>query len=122
MPNRLVCLFLLALCLGCEIEKKVKQEFGSKLDLLFTDDQIRDFDIAIIIPGAGCPGCVSNAEKLVTDHFDESSNLVVTFTAYHSQKILRLKLGLDLDSDRIHLDEQNVFNSDAMYSFYPAVF
>lgn len=64
------------------------------------------FDFAVIIPRAGCSGCISKAENFFLDYQKQSNNskrIAFIFTKFESKKLLRLKFG------KLLTERQNVF-------------
>jgi len=122
MKYQIIIVILLFYTFGCSIKNKTKLVFQEKISQIRTKEDLKKIETILVIPGAGCPGCVSSAEQFVKDVIDQSDNLLVIFTAFHSRKILKMKLGIELEIPKFHLDEENIFNMDATYSFYPTIY
>ncbi|WP_339695947.1 hypothetical protein [uncultured Roseivirga sp.] len=76
----------------------------------------------VIIPNAGCTGCITTAEAFVLDNVDKSDNVKFIFTGTSSLKGLRLKLGEDIyENERVYIDRENLFYSPDLISIYPLV-
>lgn len=71
-----------------------------------------DYDTILVIPGSGCPGCISAAERWVRDHVDDDGLLIV-FTGIVSRKTLLGRLrhyGIDPEQKKsIRMDAENTF-------------
>ncbi|PIQ47982.1 MAG: hypothetical protein COW03_12250 [Cytophagales bacterium CG12_big_fil_rev_8_21_14_0_65_40_12] len=108
---------------SCSIKSNTINDFQRKLMSISKDELvISEFDKVLIIPGAGCTGCVSSAENFVMENFERIDRILVIFTAIPSQKMLKMKLGIDLNRQNVYLDKDNEFNAGNIYSFYPTVF
>lgn len=117
--TKTIALFLtLILVFGCgkdsNYEKKLSFLLEKNLDL-------RAYSTVVVIPGAGCAGCISHAESFFRKEKDRDDHLFV-FTNIASLKTLTLKLdGLDLESmSNVILDKNNIFSiQDAPENIYP---
>lgn len=77
----------------------------------------------IIIPGAGCEGCISGTEYFVKENYQRADILYI-FTNIESVKILKFKLGKDLiESSNVIIDTENKFNrpTNDVNSIYPMI-
>lgn len=75
-----------------------------------------------VIPGAGCPGCISGAELIAMEKKNNDSFYFV-FTRITSNKLFRLKLPELLTATNVIIDSQNIFKSpEAKFDIYPAIF
>lgn len=119
MLNWFCGLMLLLTC--CSIKDNTVNEFVQKFESLDHNLTFERFDHVILLPGEGCLGCISKTEKFIKT-VSSSDRIFVVFTNIKSKKILKLKVGVDLDQSFFHLDEQNGFNSGKLYSMYPTVF
>ncbi len=105
------------------------ENYGSKMSSLFTaslGDRMKQYDVILLIPGTGCPGCISAAERWVKDHANDPG-LMIVFTRLTSRKILLGRLrhfGIEPDErDNIIIDEDNTFFLDNYsQSNYPYAF
>ena len=71
----------------------------------------------IIIPNAGCNGCITIAENFYKQHFHRK-DLFFIFTNISSLKLLKLKLNIDLAAqENTYIDAENRFSQhrNAMY-------
>lgn len=71
----------------------------------------------LIIPGSGCPGCISNAEQLVINHNKENRKEVFfIFTNIESVKLLKLNLGKDVTArPNVFLDISDTLHFRSIY-------
>jgi hypothetical protein len=70
----------------------------------------------LIIPGSGCEGCISKAEKYVSDYSAIKKDIAFIFTNVKSLKILSLKLGSQtLNRENIIIDSSNYLHYRSIY-------
>lgn len=116
-------LFILIPVFSCSVKNNTIVDFQNKLmDLSSLKLDIENYNKVLVIPGAGCSGCVSGAENFVKENIHQIDEILIIFTAIPSQKMLKVKLGINLDQHNIYLDLDNQFNSGKVYSFYPTLF
>lgn len=112
-----VCLILT----GCQDETSQSERFleaCSEIDGF--DSSI--YDAILVIPEAGCDGCISSSVYFVKDNFADLTRLGVIFTRIGSKKALRARIGTDLlNSPRTHIDEVDYLNFEPFNSIYPLV-
>ena len=90
-------------------------------DLLEDSIELSGYSKVLLIPGAGCPGCISNAEQYCKSNISDSSILFI-FTNISSTKLLRYKLKLNsfVDCPNIILDTTNHFYiQNSVDNIYP---
>ena len=116
-------IFVLITTFSRSVKNDTLTDFQNKLTAISNADLvIKHYEKALFIPGAGCSGCVSSAENFVKENIHQSDEILIIFTAIPSQKMLKMKLGIDLNQRNIYLDLGNLFNSGNVYSFYPTIF
>jgi hypothetical protein len=101
--SRLIVLFFSILEIACQSLSENNQ-LEKYLETKGVNRQI--FDFAVIIPRAGCSGCISKAENFFLDYQKQSNNskrIAFIFTKFESKKLLRLKFG------KLLTERQNVF-------------
>lgn len=81
-------------------------------DTLFADNKVfsRDSVMAyVILPGTGCPGCISNAETLLSSYIKNKYPVRFVLTNVISRKILKMKLGDSIAlSPNVYIDERKL--------------
>lgn len=89
---------------------------------VYDNIQIDSLSTIVIIPGAGCPGCITKAEFYCEEHQNDRGSLFI-FTNIVSEKILRLKSkDIDFSSPSIIVDTSNTFFFPEYYdSEYPVI-
>lgn len=117
---KLMLIFSLLFFSACVSNQDFKTQIKDALDEIETFDYDA-YDYAIIIPEAGCSGCISEAEDFYKSH--KADNIYFIFTKLVSRKDLRLKLGFDVESERnVFIDEELLFlSSDNEINVYPIV-
>lgn len=81
------------------------------------------YSYCVIIPGAGCEGCISNSEDLVKEYSGRSDILFV-FTRIETLKLLKYKLGEQVSSSHnLIYDVDNRFEEieEGIDNIYPVV-
>lgn len=77
----------------------------------------------LVIPGEGCPGCISDAADFATQKIDSMKNVMVIFTRVLDRKLLKLKFpNRFLTHERVRIDTDNVLSQTNLLGAYPVVF
>jgi hypothetical protein len=77
----------------------------------------------LVIPGEGCPGCISDAADFATQKIDSMKNVMVIFTRVLDRKLLKLKFpNTFLTHERVRIDTNNVLSQTKLLGAYPVVF
>lgn len=119
-PVKLLCfLFCIVYLTNCQ-ENKQAQLLSSLKRL---DPEMRSSQFYVIIPNQGCDGCISNMEDFVIKNHQAYTDVKFIFTRITSKKILKLRLGKDLLSQKnIVLDfENSVIFPEKEQEIYPMV-
>lgn len=81
-----------------------------------------DSKAIIILPNAGCEGCITNAEMFIKENIGNDLGFKVILTGTTSQKNLKLKLGESvLESSDVYNDRGNYFYQSHIVDFYPVI-
>lgn len=116
-----MCIVALLLCVGACNRLGGYQKFlydvvgSSEIDL-------SNFDSIVVIPGSGCPGCISEAEKYCRQSLDRQDKVLFIFTNIVSVKGLHNKFsGLDIfHMEKVLIDTNNVYyNAECQGNIYP---
>lgn len=86
-------------------------------------NQNNRFKAVLLIPEAGCPGCITEAEDFVRKNIMRD-NILFIFTRIISQKELKAKLEIEaLIPSNIYFDQKNEYaiSSDYSEADYPCV-
>ena len=112
------CCLLLVLLSSCKNEGEIYTELLeglNKVNIKLTEGET---DV-IIIPGAGCGGCISLVTSYVLDHIDTLSSNVV-FTGVGDMKLFRLEVGKEfLTNPKVFVDTENFLMNTKISSIYP---
>lgn len=86
-----------------------------------TSFQKKQYTHIVIIPGSGCPGCISEAESFFMDNSNEK--IFFIFTKIYSSKNLKLRLGIDkLNKENVYLDKENTISDYPLNeNLYPII-
>lgn len=110
-------LIAIFLCQGC------LKHSGYKGIMVILPNNDKQFDAYFVIPGAGCNGCITNAENLMRQNVHRK-NIRFVLTNIESLKELKLKMGEHrLDNQNVYIDTDNqifsLFNPEEF--LYPVV-
>lgn len=124
--TKLVNHFLLFGLLFCLITQCAnKSDIDILWDKLIEKGAKKNLDkkkVILIIPGAGCTGCISSAQYFVVDHIDKLEDLGVVFTGVGSKKSLKVELGQEIYyHKRILIDTTNSFYLQGLTDIYPTL-
>ena len=80
----------------------------------------------MVIPRAGCSGCISDAELYKQDYITKhptSTEICFILTDFDSEKILRARFGSLLQSSQIIIDRDRIFGANELLkSIYPTFY
>ncbi|TAE19797.1 MAG: hypothetical protein EAZ95_00900 [Bacteroidetes bacterium] len=109
--------FLLLFLAGCSVKKEML--------LLKTLRQYYTLPqncAVLLIPNAGCAGCISNAETFATRNIDKYPALYVNMVSVRSKKLLAQKLGNTfLLNPRVKIDTEQTIKELTTMSIYPKI-
>lgn len=105
--NRIVFWLFLMFLISCESEDI--SFYNSSIQNV--KEKIAQDGAILVIPGAGCSGCISGVEYFVNNNYYNYWGVTYVFTNIMSRKLLRLKISeIDIDScSRILVDKDNLF-------------
>ncbi|SFF09088.1 hypothetical protein SAMN04488541_101581 [Thermoflexibacter ruber] len=119
---RVFWVIILLLIFSCKNRQEVLQENFEKTLRLMHNNNISQYKAYLVIPNAGCEGCISSAERFVIDNIKQENDLMVIFTKINSMKILKLKIKEVINSPNIIFDKDNLMYSNHVESIYPMIF
>ena len=103
-------LLIVVCCLtysGCDKHKNYTDAITATIETHIDDAEL--FDMIVILPGSGCTGCISGAERFFIEHC-MNDNIKFILTHHKSKKNLYLRLGKDrVDRPNIWIDDDNLF-------------
>jgi hypothetical protein len=99
-----ICILLLSLISSCKFE----DEDNSELKQFTKLQKLKDNTLIYVIPGAGCTGCISEAEKFAIEKVNNDS-FCFLFTKIISRKLFKLKLPTLQNATNVIIDSLNVY-------------
>ncbi len=80
-----------------------------------------NYQWVVILPGAGCHGCIQDGEFFMKKNI-ENEKILFVLTRISSLKILQQKLGFRINKySNIYIDKDNIFDIPSKNSIYPCV-
>ena len=119
IKHSLIFIVFLLLVSACTSYKSIMNELFAA-----SFKELQPYNTIIVIPEAGCPGCISQAEYYFKQNWADTSTLFI-FTNMMSKKMLKGKLKpIKLEElNNVIIDTNNVFYlPDYHESIYPYVF
>lgn len=114
--NNFLLVCLVAFCVSCK-------NANSSLDVPFLSGNLSNVNFILVVPDAGCNGCISEAEKFVVQNCKTLKNVLFVFTNIKSKKQLKLRVG---DSVYYHpmviIDTINKYADNSSNNIYPKIF
>ena len=103
----MILLLLIAFSISCNKSKK-------DVELEYLNQVVEDLKISpnikwvVILPGTGCPGCISEGELFLKEN-GKNPKFLFVLTKIQSVKLLKSKTGIDIkNSQNIYIAGQNV--------------
>lgn len=104
---------------GTSLTEEVQAALDSNNQIL--GSAIPSGEVLLIIPRTGCSSCIGIADRFFRNS-SEDGRMQFIFTKISSLKVLKIKLGPEVSTDKnVHLDMDNNFSRKAMDSIYPIV-
>jgi hypothetical protein len=128
--KKIINILFITVCLVSCNEKKngysiTEMEFKESLKKVKGNDEI-NAAVFVVIPRAGCSGCISNAEMYMMRCLKDSSSdndKIFILTAYDSEKVMRARFGELSKNKHVLKDPNNVFVSNKILkSMYPTIY
>lgn len=107
--------------LGCSVnENNDVVEVNNSLKAILTEQELQNSRYVIIVPKAGCGGCIDKAILFLKDKIESLSDTQVILTGIEDKKLLRIELGdVFLKKPNVHLDDERLFQNLKIMSIYP---
>jgi hypothetical protein len=106
------------------LEKRGK-EFENALNSIDVKNRI-DVPAYVVIPRAGCSGCISTAEKYMIGELQDSTKkqkVKFILTDFDSEKIILARFGNLSRNKNVIVDPKNIFRANvSLKSIYPTIF
>lgn len=119
-------ILLLSLIISCNSRYMHYQTSIEERMKVFMPEILDNYASVIIIPGTGCPGCISNAEAYCFKHIDDSEKYYI-FTNTLSVKLLSnrfKKQNIEIQTkNNVFVDTNNLFFVENTWECeYPFIF
>ena len=114
-----ICI-LVVTCTPKKINDSLEDYIGGKLVEKVNMEQL---NTVMVIPNAGCNGCISDAEMFVSNNaFVLKDQLFTIFTDVMSEKNLRLRIGKEIvESSYAFVDSKIQIQHAELVSIYPSI-
>ena len=115
----LIFFLALAVCSCSKLDEKGFYEKALKKELFSLDS----ISTVVVVPGTGCPGCITGIENFVKGHYNKVRDTKIVMTYVASKKRLTLKLGKEcIASDNVFVDNDNFFyHPTSENNIYPTI-
>ncbi len=116
--------FVFVLCLICLFSCKSEDVKFYESSIQYNKNELYKDGIVVIVPGAGCSGCILGIEDFINRKYNDYSNITYVFTNIKSRKLLALKMpDVNFELSRnIIIDEKNIFyNMRNKEKIYPCI-
>lgn len=110
-----------------KVMKKVETEFVKSFTQLAHTEPLQSA-VYMVIPRAGCSGCISTAEAYMIEFLSDSLPrypLHFVLTNFDSEKIIRARFGsyIKENTDKVYIDREDLFTKDlSLKSMYPVIY
>lgn len=104
-----VLIFIITITISCN-EYNYQSEISKRLYAHFKND-LKNYDMIVILPGSGCTGCITNAEDFFIKNVQNNDKIKFILTYNNSIKNLTLKLG----KENIYLPNTFIDKNNSFY-------
>ena len=101
---------------------KTKSNDSSEIKVIqeITKDEFNNKPTTIIIPSAGCTGCIDEMVLYTKQNFHKMKEVSIIFTSIGDMKLLRLRIGDSiLNAKNVYIDTFNTILNTKLSSSYP---
>ncbi|TAE19804.1 MAG: hypothetical protein EAZ95_00935 [Bacteroidetes bacterium] len=121
IKNSIFC--LLFILVGCtSVETKERKLLAEVVQDITKKDMLPNIRAYILIPNAGCDGCISTAEQFMIDNIKKYSDVQFILTGIGSKKLYKNRFGALLQNPKVLSDYQNLAGANNLHSIYPKIF
>ncbi|MVT10295.1 hypothetical protein [Chitinophaga tropicalis] len=118
-------IFLLIMILSMAISSCKKSDTDKENEAISTGMEKlalkKNTNWLVILPGAGCKGCIQEGEAFMRDFIDNPQVMFV-LTNTKSFKILQQKTGISLkEHDNVYVDKDRLFDMPTNNAIYPCI-
>jgi len=120
MNSKIILIIGLIFLSSChKSEMEIESEFLN--EALKPIDAIDNVNWVVILPGAGCQGCIQEGEFFMKEYVD-NKNILFILTKIESLKILQNKLEINIDDyPNIYVDSKESFSVPTDNRIYPCI-
>lgn len=104
------------------VETKERKLLAEVVQDITKKDMLPNIRAYILIPNAGCDGCISTAEQFMFDNVDKLSDVQFILTGIGSKKLYKNRFGALLQNPKVLSDYQNLAGANNLHSIYPKIF
>ena len=113
-----ICILLVFSKSSCKSESEIDNQL-KEFKLL---EKAKNNSFVYVIPGAGCTGCISEAEKIATEKMNNDS-FYFLFTRINSIKLFKLKFPNLFKANNVIIDSQNIYiYTQQKFDIYPRIY
>lgn len=117
VASLIVFVLILTTC-ACSQNSK-SDEFEQAYMALTNSVKTENYKYSLIIPRAGCSGCIGRATSFVIKNNEQIKNTLIVFTKVDDKKLLKIQLGEVLHNQNILIDDSNLLSATKTSSIYP---
>lgn len=115
--SKFILMLILTTC-SCS-QNKHKNEFEQAYMALTQSVKLENYKYSLIIPRAGCSGCIGRATTFVIKNNEQLKKTLIVFTKVDDKKLLKIQLGQVLHNQNILIDNSDLLSAAKTYSIYP---
>lgn len=94
--------------------------YEEAINNILTESELSETKNILVLPGAGCETCISEATHYVLSNYDKLRETQIILTVITDYKLMRNNLGDEfLKSKIVKIDSNNYFLREAIKSNYP---
>jgi hypothetical protein len=118
----LISLLYLSIISCTSKQKEYEHTQGDKILFILDEKDLKNNNFYVIIPNAGCPGCITQAERFLLENIDSLNRTKFILTNFRSKKNIRIKLGAEtINNPKIIFDHNSEFSKGGLNSIYPII-
>jgi hypothetical protein len=113
---------LLLICLAFLSNCKNHDVYDQQLKKIVKPASLKEAEKIIVIPRAGCGGCINEATIYAVTHYKKLHRVIFILTAVDDYKRIKYTLGEDfLNNHNVIIDSNKLLQSGQLHSNYPYV-
>jgi hypothetical protein len=104
------------------VETKERKILAEVVQDITKKDILPNIRAYILIPNAGCAGCISTAEQFMFDNVSKLPDVQFILTGIGSKKMYKNRFGALLQNPKVLSDYQNIAGANNLHTIYPKIF